>query len=132
MLESAEHAHAQARPGPRAPRPGEPRCPWRAGAVAAPGAAELGARRDRRPDAVISGATGVAPITAEETETLGRLAPEARIHPLGDLIGHGLEVAAPFGAALAAALIAEGRAGDIAVTTVGHRRGEGVMRLTRA
>lgn len=82
------------------------------------------------PDRVLSGATGVTPITAEERETLGRLAPGSRLNTLGDVIGHGLEVAAPFGASLAAALVAAGRAQEVAVTAVGHRRGEGVLRLS--
>ncbi|MWV22047.1 beta-ketoacyl-ACP synthase [Methylobacterium sp. 2A] len=81
------------------------------------------------PEHVLSGATGVAPITAEERDALARLAPAARLQALGDVIGHGLEVAAPFGAALAAALVAAGRAREVAVTAVGHRRGEGVLRL---
>ena len=84
------------------------------------------------PDHVLSGATGLAPITAEERDTLGRLAPEARLRALGDVIGHGLEVAAPFGAALAAALVANRGAREVAVTAIGHRRGEGVLRLVPA
>jgi 3-oxoacyl-[acyl-carrier-protein] synthase II len=84
------------------------------------------------PDHVLSAATGVAPITAEERDALGRLAPAARIAAVGDVIGHGLEVAAPFGAALAAGLVAAGAAREAAVTTVGHRRGEGVLRLLPA
>lgn len=83
------------------------------------------------PDHVLSGATGVAPITAEERAVLAHLAPGARLRGLGDVIGHGLEVAAPFGAALAAALVAGG-AREVAVTAVGHRRGEGVLRLVPA
>ncbi|HEX8417940.1 MAG TPA: beta-ketoacyl-ACP synthase, partial [Methylobacterium sp.] len=82
-----------------------------------------------KPDAVISGATGVAAATAEEFEALSRLAPGVAVTALGDVTGHGLEVTAPFGAALAAALIAERGAREIAVTTVGHHRGEGVLRL---
>ena len=81
-----------------------------------------------QPDFVLSGATGVAPITAEEAQALRALAPDARLHALGDLIGHGLEIVAPFGAALAAGLVARGAA-EVLVTTVGHRRGEGVLRL---
>ncbi|MCJ2085932.1 beta-ketoacyl-ACP synthase [Methylobacterium sp. E-005] len=84
------------------------------------------------PDHVLSAATGGAPITAEERDALGRLAPAARLQALGDVIGHGLEVAAPFGAALAAALVAAGGAREVAVTAVGHRRGEGVLRLSPA
>ena len=83
-----------------------------------------------RPDAVISGATGVGPITAEEGAALAELAPGVSVTALGDVTGHSLEVTAPFGAALAAALVAEGRARDVAVTAVGHRRGEGVIRIT--
>jgi 3-oxoacyl-[acyl-carrier-protein] synthase II len=81
------------------------------------------------PDRVLSGATGVAPITAEEQDALARLAPGLRPNALGDLIGHSLEVVAPFGASLAAALVAAGRAREVAVTAVGHRRGEGVLRI---
>jgi 3-oxoacyl-[acyl-carrier-protein] synthase II len=84
------------------------------------------------PDAVISAATGCAGITAEEQDALSALAPRAPVRALGDLTGHTLEAAAPFGAALAAALVAEGEAREVAVTAVGHRRGEGVLRLTTA
>ncbi|MFD0936770.1 beta-ketoacyl-ACP synthase, partial [Methylobacterium trifolii] len=66
--------------------------------------------------------------TAEEQATLTGLAPGVPVQALGDLFGHGLEVTAPFGAALAAGLVAEGEP-EVAVTTVGHRRGEGVLRL---
>jgi 3-oxoacyl-[acyl-carrier-protein] synthase II len=84
------------------------------------------------PDRILSGATGVAPIAAEERSALARLAPEAPVRALGDVVGHGLEVVAPFGAALAAALVAAGRAREVAVTAVGHRRGEGVLRVCAA
>ncbi|GJE16423.1 beta-ketoacyl-ACP synthase [Methylobacterium marchantiae] len=87
-------------------------------------------RAGAKPDAVISGATGVRAITAEEGAALAELAPGVPVTALGDLSGHSLEVTAPFGAALGAALISEGRAREIAVTTVGHRRGEGVVRLS--
>ncbi|WP_336490576.1 beta-ketoacyl-ACP synthase [Methylobacterium nigriterrae] len=92
--------------------------------------AELWARAGiARPGAVLSGATGVAPITQEERAALARLAPGAPVTALGDVIGHGLEVTAPFGAALAAGLVAERGLPEIAVTAVGHRRGEGVVRV---
>ncbi|ACA19185.1 Beta-ketoacyl synthase [Methylobacterium sp. 4-46] len=84
------------------------------------------------PDAVISGATGCAGITREEAERLADLAPGARVSALGDLTGHTLEATAPFGAALAAALVARGAAREVAVTAVGHRRGEGVLRILPA
>ncbi|KQP92151.1 beta-ketoacyl-ACP synthase [Methylobacterium sp. Leaf117] len=82
------------------------------------------------PDAVISGATGVAPITAEEGAALARLAPGIPVTALGDVTGHSLETTAPFGAALAAALVSETGLREVAVTVVGHRRGEGVIRVT--
>ena len=82
--------------------------------------------------AVVSGATGVAAITGEERARLAALAPDRPVHALGDLVGHGLEVTAPFGAALAAGLVAERGLAEVAVTTVGHRRGEGVLRLMSA
>ena len=85
-----------------------------------------------RPDAVISAATGCAGITGEERDALTALAPQAPVRALGDLTGHTLEAAAPFGAALAAALVAAGEAREVAVTAVGHRRGEGVLRLATA
>ncbi|HEX2555162.1 MAG TPA: beta-ketoacyl-ACP synthase [Microvirga sp.] len=91
-------------------------------------AAELGAR----PDAVVSGMTGVAGITEDEEEALRGLAPGARLHATGDLVGHAMEAQAPIGAALAAALIARGEAGEALVTSVGHRRGEGAVRLVKA
>ena len=83
-----------------------------------------------KPDLVISGATGVKEITAEERAALDVLTPGTPITALGDLTGHSLEVTAPLGAALAAALISEGTAREITITTVGHRRGEGVIRLS--
>ncbi|MCJ2130426.1 beta-ketoacyl-ACP synthase [Methylobacterium sp. E-045] len=83
-----------------------------------------------KPDLVISGATGVEGITTEERGVLDELAPGVPVTALGDLAGHSLEVTAPLGAALAAVLISEGRAREVAITTVGHRRGEGVVRLS--
>lgn len=82
-----------------------------------------------RPDRVLSGASGVFPATAEEHAALSLLAPGARVSDLGDLIGHPMEATAPAGAALAAGLVAAGRAQDVVVTSVGHRRGEGLVRV---
>jgi 3-oxoacyl-[acyl-carrier-protein] synthase II len=80
---------------------------------------------------VLSGATGIAAPTEEEKAALHEVAPGATIHALGDIIGHSLEAQAPVGAILAAALIAEG-APEAVVTAVGHWRGDGLIRLTRA
>jgi 3-oxoacyl-[acyl-carrier-protein] synthase II len=132
VLEAREHADARgAAPlaalagvasGRARRRPGE------VARILAGQAAELGAR----PDAVVSGMTGVAGITEEEAAALDRLAPAARLHVTGDLLGHTLETQAIAGTALAAALIAAGEAGEALVTSVGHRRGEGAARLVKA
>lgn len=81
---------------------------------------------------IFSGATGVAGITEEEQATLAELAPQARLHALGDLIGHTIEAQTTAGAALAAAQIKQGMTAEAVVTTVGHCRGEGALRLVKA
>jgi 3-oxoacyl-[acyl-carrier-protein] synthase II len=81
---------------------------------------------------ILSGATGVAALAHEEREALDALAPGAPISALGDVTGHLLEGQAPAGVALAAALVAAGEAPEAVVTSVGHRRGEGLIRVTRA
>jgi 3-oxoacyl-[acyl-carrier-protein] synthase II len=93
---------------------------------------DLASRLGAKPDVVLSGATGVKGITEEEQEALRRLAPEAKLHATGDVIGHTMEGQAPAGVAMAAALIARGEAGEALVTSVGHWRGEGAVRLTKA
>lgn len=80
---------------------------------------------------VVSGATGTAGITPEERGALEALAPTVAPIATGDLLGHPMEAQAPVGVALAAALVEAGRAEEAVVTTVGHRRGEGLVRLTR-
>ena len=82
-----------------------------------------------RPDRVLSGASGVAPATDEEHEALALLAPGAPVSDLGDLIGHPMETTAPAGVAIAAGLVAAGTARDVVVTSIGHRRGEGLVRV---
>lgn len=94
----------------------------------------LRAQADRlgaRPDAVLSGATGVKGITEDEQAALAAFAPNAAIHATGDLVGHTMEAQAPIGVALAAALIADRKANEALVTSVGHWRGEGAVRLTK-
>jgi 3-oxoacyl-[acyl-carrier-protein] synthase II len=78
---------------------------------------------------LLSGATGVADPTAEERQVLDRLAPGSAPRALGDLFGHMMEAQAPAGVALGAALIAAGQTADVRVTSVGHHRGEGLVRL---
>ena len=92
----------------------------------------LAGRLGAKPDAVMSGATGIRGITEEEQAALRDIAPGAAVHATGDLVGQTMEAQAPIGAALAAGLIARGEAGEALVTSVGHWRGEGALRLTRA
>lgn len=84
------------------------------------------------PDRVISGATGLTALAAEEREALARLAPAASVHATQDLVGHMMEAQAPAGVALAAAAVAAGRARSVGVTSIGHRRGEGLIRVGAA
>lgn len=84
------------------------------------------------PGAVLSGATGVAGPTEEEAITLSQLAPAIAPRPLADLFGQLLEAGAPAAAILGTALIARGAASEVVATSVGHRRGEGMIRLTKA
>jgi 3-oxoacyl-[acyl-carrier-protein] synthase II len=133
MLESEAHAAARgARALARLDRVASDRAPRIPGSVAHSLDVLWAQAGLASPDRVLSGASGVAPITAEEQDAIARLAPGADVRALGDVIGHGLEIVAPFGAALAAGLVAAGSAREVAVTTVGHRRGEGVLRLTQA
>ena len=80
----------------------------------------------------MSGATGIKGITDEEQAALKDIAPNAAVHATGDLVGHTMEAQAPAGVAHRRGLIAEGKAGEALVTSVGHWRGEGAMRLTKA
>ena len=79
---------------------------------------------------VLSGATGVSPASEEERAWLAGLG-AATIHATGDLVGHTVEAQAPTGAVLATALLQRGAA-EAVVTSVGHWRGDGAIRLTRA
>jgi 3-oxoacyl-[acyl-carrier-protein] synthase II len=79
---------------------------------------------------ILSGATGVAAPTRDEQEALATLAPGCTPRAMGDLYGHMMEGQAPGGAVIGAALIAAGQAEEVVVTSVGHHRGEGLVRLT--
>jgi 3-oxoacyl-[acyl-carrier-protein] synthase II len=80
---------------------------------------------------ILSGATGVAGPTDEERDALTKLASNSALHCVGDLVGHPLEAAAPVAVALAAALVASEQAAEVVATCVGHRRGEGLVRVAR-
>jgi 3-oxoacyl-[acyl-carrier-protein] synthase II len=79
---------------------------------------------------VVSGATGIDALNREERDAIDAVARDATRYATGDLIGHILEAQAPAGVALAAALLDTGRGSEAVVTSVGHWRGEGMVRLT--
>lgn len=157
MLESRAHAQARgAKPyakisavsSDRAAREGD----GEIAASLAGQAARLAIDSKAGPLAVLSGASGVGPPTAEELAFLrslgsGDAAPAIRAY--GNRIGHGVEAHFPAGVALAALALAAGRfyppldqgsgveapfdgAPDrILVTGVGHWRGEGMALVER-
>jgi 3-oxoacyl-[acyl-carrier-protein] synthase II len=95
---------------------------------------------------VLSGASGVAPITGEELAFLAKLTPagfDAAIRAYGSLLGHGVEAHLITGMALAALAVSAGRflpqlgpshierpfdgsPSRVLVTSFGHWRGEGL------
>ena len=81
-------------------------------------------RRALRRDRAVAGERGRAALGSPR---LGA----ATIHATGDLVGHTVEAQAPTGAVLATALLQRGAA-EAVVTSVGHWRGDGAIRLTRA
>ncbi|HZP74878.1 MAG TPA: beta-ketoacyl-ACP synthase [Pseudolabrys sp.] len=98
--------------------------------------------------AVISGATGAEPATADERAFLGAL-PDIAVRATGTYLGHGLEPQFPMNIALAAVALQHARLfppGDasgvekpmggeltqVVVTGVGHWRGEGLALVERA
>lgn len=82
--------------------------------------------------AVFSGATGVAGITEEERGSLTKLVPRIPVHSTGDLFGNTLEAQFPLGLALATTALEAGRLHQAVVTSVGHKRGEGLALLEAA
>ncbi|WP_232631414.1 beta-ketoacyl-ACP synthase [Methylobacterium sp. Leaf118] len=133
VLEAAEHARARgARAFARLMPVANDRVARAPGSVAASLTRLIGEVGLERPDLVLSGATGLADLAAEERAGIQAALPGADIRATGDLVGHPMETAAPFGTALAAALCAAGTAREVAITSVGHRRGEGVIRVGAA
>jgi 3-oxoacyl-[acyl-carrier-protein] synthase II len=97
--------------------------------------------------AVISGATGIAGITDEESATLRAALPSAPVRYTGSRLGHMNEAQFPASLALAVEVLRSGRlpasvsAGEgeagaapdaIYVTSVGHMRGEGLALVAKA
>jgi 3-oxoacyl-[acyl-carrier-protein] synthase II len=133
VLESREHAEARgARALASLAAVASARTRRAPGAVSSSLAALWREAGLERPDLVVSGATGVAMPTVEERDALQELARDVVPLATGDALGHTIEMHAPAGVALAAALIARDGAQEAAVTAIGHWRGEGVIRLTRA
>ncbi|WP_182084862.1 beta-ketoacyl-ACP synthase [Aureimonas sp. ME7] len=91
---------------------------------------------------ILSGATGIDPITDAELGLLAKRFPNAALRTVGSAFGHGMEAQFPTGVAAAAMLLSAGRLPAPAsggeerpagfaprralVTGVGHVRGEGV------
>jgi 3-oxoacyl-[acyl-carrier-protein] synthase II len=92
--------------------------------------------------AILSGATGVEPVTAEELAFLAKH-PGLAVRATGTHLGHGLEPQFPANIALAALALRQGRLfppadpsgveqpmsaplRQVVVTSIGHRRGEGL------
>ncbi|CAO4153410.1 beta-ketoacyl-ACP synthase [Methylorubrum aminovorans] len=132
VLEAAEHAAARgARAFARLMPVANDRIARAPGSVSASLTRLMGEAGIERPDVVLSGATGLSDLAAEEIAGIHAALPGVGIRATGDIAGHPMEVAAPFGAALASALCAVGSAREVAVTSVGHRRGEGVIRVVK-
>jgi 3-oxoacyl-[acyl-carrier-protein] synthase II len=87
---------------------------------------------DAKNGLVLSGATGIADITAEERGALTKLAPGAPVVATGDFFGHMIEAQFPAGVALAAAAVQAGKASEVAVSGVGQMRGEGLALIGAA
>jgi 3-oxoacyl-[acyl-carrier-protein] synthase II len=81
---------------------------------------------------IVSGVCGVASLAAEEQAALAEAGIGARVVPVSDLAGHGIEAAFPFAVALAAGLVAVGDVPAAIATSLGHQRGEGAARVSRA
>lgn len=102
------------------------------GAVAASLARHMQALGVGSEPIVISGATGVAAPTQEEQAALEQMTPRAHVHATGDRLGHMMEAQPLAGAVLATALLEKGVASEAVVTSIGHWRGDGLIRLTKA
>lgn len=82
---------------------------------------------DVHPDVIMTGATGVAHLWAQEKAALDAVFPKISHVATGNIIGHTLEPQSVFSTAFAALSIKVHGFKNILVTSVGHQRGEGVM-----
>jgi 3-oxoacyl-[acyl-carrier-protein] synthase II len=84
-------------------------------------------------ETVISGNTGFGAASIEEVNAIKAAYPDAKQMLSGDMIGHAVESQFAFGVALAAGGIAAGKLkGPAVVTSVGHHRGEGAVKVEAA
>ncbi|KQT86174.1 beta-ketoacyl-ACP synthase [Aurantimonas sp. Leaf443] len=145
VLESAEHAQSRSAPayarmvsaaGDRGPREGE---------RAVSRLADLLPEDSEAQTLVLSGATGIEALSRIEREAIGQRLPQAAVRHYGTVLGHSFEAQFPAGIALAAGLLARGRAPapfDVGeerrmgaaprravVTCVGHLHAEGACVL---
>ncbi len=132
VLESREHA--EARGATAYARLSDVRSDW---TRRRPGDAmrALGSMLDALEPAatVISGNAGAGAVAAEEEALLAKRMPGARVLHSGDMIGHSVEAQFAFGVALAAGGLAAGKLKDgVIVTSVGHHRGEGAVKVEAA
>ncbi len=145
VLESRQHAEARnAKRMARLSAIVSDRCRRNPGDVAKSLAglwAQLPAAATAAPLAVISGATGTAPATAEERSFLVQH-PAVAVRATGTYLGHGMEPQFPMNIAIAALAVSrgslfpptdgeverplDGPLGRAVVTAVGHWRGEGL------
>lgn len=79
---------------------------------------------------VVSGATGLSDLARQEQKALSSFKDET-VMALGDIIGHSLEAQFCFGVGLAALKLQNNEDSAALVTSVGHRRGEGLAVLKR-
>jgi 3-oxoacyl-[acyl-carrier-protein] synthase II len=84
-------------------------------------------------ETIISGNTGFGAASVEEVQAIKAVYPKAKQKLSGDMIGHAVEAQFAFGVALAAGGIAAGKLnGPTIVTSVGHHRGEGAVKVEAA
>lgn len=147
VLEAAAHARARgARPYARITAVASDRSTREPGAAGRMLEALMASVGAEMPMPVLSGASGVEPVTSEERAVLQRHSSAIRAY--GSLLGHTVEAHAPLGVALAALALSKGRfyppfddsgveqpflgmPEHVLVTSLGHWRGEGVIRLDR-
>ncbi|MGH6789277.1 MAG: beta-ketoacyl-ACP synthase [Pseudolabrys sp.] len=152
VIEAREHAQARgAKPLARLSAVLSDRSDRKKGAATAALRGLWGKIKDRLSPghyAVLSGATGAQPATAEEREFLSAL-PDLAVRATGSYLGHGLEPQFPMNVALAAVALGHGslfpprdasglekpmngELQQVVVTGVGHWRGEGLALVERA